>query len=636
MRFCILLLFASIFLTSWLSTAKGEVEVKCLAPHIPNGNYTPHRINYTAEDEIQYECTDGFYPTTQGTVAKCTSTGWIPAPRCSLEPCDFPQFKNGYLYHENIRRSYFPVPIGKEFSYYCDNGFLTPSGSYWDYLRCTRQGWEPEVPCLKTCLKSDIEIENGFLSQSDSKYLQNKKAQYMCKQGYVTADGETSGSITCLENGWSAQPSCLKSCDVPVFENSVTKNNSTWFKLNDKLDYECHIGYKNKYKHTKSSITCTYEGWSDEPTCYDSTKICGPPPPIENGDITSFPLPVYIPPSSVDYQCQYLYQMQGNKTIICINGDWSEPPKCLRMACKPPDIPNGIYSPQRVTYTAQDEIKFECKDGFYSATQETVAKCTSTGWIPAPKCMKPCEFPQIKNGGLYHERRRRPYFPVPIGNEYSYYCDNGFLTPSLSYWDYLRCTEKGWEPEVPCLKSCDVPIFENAGTNNDSTWFKLNDKINYECHVGYVNKHKHTKGSITCHHDGWSDIPSCYDSTKICGPPPPIANGDTTSFPLPVYIPPSSVEYQCQSLYQLQGNKTIICINGEWSDPPKCLHPCIISIEIMRKHNITFRTEENQRLYYQSGEMQEFKCKNGHHLATTQPLITICINGHLNYPVCTK
>ncbi|XP_063128692.1 complement factor H-related 2 isoform X10 [Rattus norvegicus] len=451
MRFCILLLFASIFLTSWLSTAKGEVEVKCLAPHIPNGNYTPHRINYTAEDEIQYECTDGFYPTTQGTVAKCTSTGWIPAPRCSY-----------------------------------------------------------------------------------------------------------------------------------------------------------------------------------------STKICGPPPPIENGDITSFPLPVYIPPSSVDYQCQYLYQMQGNKTIICINGDWSEPPKCLRMACKPPDIPNGIYSPQRVTYTAQDEIKFECKDGFYSATQETVAKCTSTGWIPAPKCMKPCEFPQIKNGGLYHERRRRPYFPVPIGNEYSYYCDNGFLTPSLSYWDYLRCTEKGWEPEVPCLKSCDVPIFENAGTNNDSTWFKLNDKINYECHVGYVNKHKHTKGSITCHHDGWSDIPSCYDSTKICGPPPPIANGDTTSFPLPVYIPPSSVEYQCQSLYQLQGNKTIICINGEWSDPPKCLHPCIISIEIMRKHNITFRTEENQRLYYQSGEMQEFKCKNGHHLATTQPLITICINGHLNYPVCTK
>ncbi|XP_028629598.1 complement factor H-related protein 4-like isoform X3 [Grammomys surdaster] len=633
MRFCTLFLFASIFLISWLSTTKGE-EVTCKTPHIPNGNYTPHRINYTAEDEIRYECTDGFYPSTQGTVAKCTSTGWIPAPRCSLKPCDFPQFKYGRLYYEERRRPYFPVPIGQDYSYYCDNGFSTPSGSYWDYLHCTAQGWEPAVPCLKTCLKSDIEIENGLLSQSDSKYLQNKKAQYMCKQGYVTADGETSGSITCLEDGWSAQPSC-----------------------------------------------------------FNSTKICGPPPPIENGDTKSFPLPIYMPSSSVEYQCQYLYHMQGNKTIICIHGEWSESPKCLRMACEPPDIPNGTYSPQRVTYTAEDEIRFECKDGFYSATQATVAKCTNTGWIPAPRCMKPCDFPQFKNGNLYHEKRRRPYFPVPIGKEYSYYCDNGFVTPSGSYWDYLRCTVQGWEPEVPCLKecvfhyvengeasywqrtyvedqsvkvqcyngyslpngqdmitctengwsppakcvkSCDIPVFENAGTKNDSTWFKLNDKLDYECQVGYVNKYNHTEGSITCTHDEWSDKPSCYDSTKICGPPPPIENGDITSFPLPVYIPPSSVEYQCQSLYKLQGNKTIICISGEWSEPPKCLHPCIISIEIMGKRNITFRWEEKQKQYYQSGEIQEFKCKSGHHLATSQPLTTMCINGYINYPTCTK
>lgn len=55
---------------------------------------------------------------------------------------------------------------------------------------------------------------------------------------------------------------------MPVFENSVTKNNSTWFKLNDKLDYECLVGFENEYKHTKGSITCTYYGWSDTPSCY--------------------------------------------------------------------------------------------------------------------------------------------------------------------------------------------------------------------------------------------------------------------------------------------------------------------------------------------------------------------------------
>ncbi|NP_001389125.1 complement factor H-related protein B precursor [Rattus norvegicus] len=375
---------------------------------------------------------------------------------------------------------------------------------------------------------------------------------------------------------------------------------------------------------------------------------------------------------------------------------WFTTSKGEGIACKPPYIPNGIYSPHKINYTIDDEIKYECKNGFYPATKGTVAKCTSTGWIPLPRCsLKPCDFPQFKHGRLYYEESRRPYFPVPIGKEYSYYCDNGFTTPSQSYWDYLRCTVNGWEPEVPCLrqcifhyvengessywqrryiegqsakvqcysgyslpngqdtmictengwspppkcvriKSCDMPVFENAVIKNNSTWFKLNDKIDYECHDGYENKYKQTKGSITCNDDGWSDKPSCYDSTKICGPPPPIDNGDTTSFPLQRYIPSSSVEYQCQSLYQLQGNKTIICINGEWSDPPKCLHPCIISKEIMEKHNITFRWEEKQKRYYQSGETQEFKCKNGHHLATTQPLITICINGQINYPTCTK
>jgi hypothetical protein len=55
---------------------------------------------------------------------------------------------------------------------------------------------------------------------------------------------------------------------MPVFENSVTKNNNEWFKLNDKLDYECLVGYENEHKHTKGSITCTYYGWSDTPSCY--------------------------------------------------------------------------------------------------------------------------------------------------------------------------------------------------------------------------------------------------------------------------------------------------------------------------------------------------------------------------------
>ena len=62
---------------------------------------------------------------------------------------------------------------------------------------------------LETCSKSNIRIENGFLSESAFTYPLNKQTEYKCKPGYVTADGKTSGLITCLQNGWSAQPVCI-------------------------------------------------------------------------------------------------------------------------------------------------------------------------------------------------------------------------------------------------------------------------------------------------------------------------------------------------------------------------------------------------------------------------------------------
>ena len=61
------------------------------------------------------------------------------------------------------------------------------------------------------------------------------------------------------------------------------------------------------------------------------------------------------------------------------------------------------------------------------------------------------------------------------------------------------------------------------------------------------------------------------DPQGRCGPPPPIDNGDTVSLPLPQYPPESAVEYKCQAYYVLQGDKHIVCRNGEWSEPPKCL-----------------------------------------------------------------
>lgn len=315
---------------------------------------------------------------------------------------------------------------------------------------------------------------------------------------------------------------------------------------------------------------------------------------------------------------------------------WLSTAKGEEKTCSPPYILNGIYTPHRIIHKSDDEIRYECNYGFYPVTGSTVSKCTPTGWIPVPRCtLKPCEFPQFKYGRLYYEESLRPNFPVSIGNKYSYKCDNGFSPPSGYSWDYLRCTAQGWEPEVPCVRKCVFHYVENG----DSTyWEKIyvqGQSLKVQCYNGYSLQNG--QDTMTCTENGWSPPPKCIriNSTRTCGPPPPIDNGDITSLSLPEYEPLSSVDYQCQKYYLLKGNKTITCRNGNWSEPPMCLHACVIPENIMEAHNIILKWRHTEKIYAHSGEDIEFECKRGYQKARgSLPFRTKCINGTINYPTC--
>ncbi|XP_047377264.1 complement factor H-like isoform X2 [Sciurus carolinensis] len=982
--------------SGWSPSPSCE-EKTCNPPYIPNGVYSPQRIKHRTEDTITYECKNGFYPATRGNTAKCTNSGWIPAPRCSLKPCDFPEIKHGRLYYEERYRPYFPVPIGKQYAYHCENGFVPPSQSYWDNIRCTREGWEPKVPCLrecifnyvengyspyyerkyiqnqsvkvdcypgyslpheqntitctengwsplpkcariKTCSKSDIEIENGFLSESDYIYALNKKTQYKCKPGYVTADGKTSGSITCLQNGWSVQPTCVKSCDMPVFENARTKSNATWFKLNDKLDYECNVGFENRLKRAKGSIVCKANGWSHMPICYERectipeiekfliadpkkekykvgdllkfscrsglTRVgpdsvqcyyfgwspnipvckeevhsCGPPPLLLNGKVqekmkeeyghnevagcncnprflmkgpnkiqcvdgkwTTLPIcteeertcgaipeldhgsaqpsaPPYYHGDSVEFNCTENFTMIGDRSITCISGMWTQLPLCvdqlekckaprlivheanqsdkneynhnynLSYKCKgeleykhaicvngrwdpeltctkverhscppPPQIPNaedmtttvkyqdgekvsvlckenyliqgaeeivckngrwqsiprcvaklpcsqppgidhGTIRPSRFSeewkeinesryYAHGTKLNYICEDGFTTSEEDGIT-CHMGKWSSPPQCVGlPCESPpSILNGFVSHELDSYPY-----GKEVTYNCSEGFGIDGPAF---IKCLGGKWSSPPECIRTdCfNLPNFDGAtliGLRKES--YKSGDQVTYKCPTFYQLDGSNTvtcingkwigkpmckdtscvnppivenanilskqmrrfpsgervryecikpfeiygEVEVMCLNGTWTEPPQCKDSTGKCGYPPPIENGDLTSFPLSVYSPGSSVEYQCQSLYQLQGSKTIVCRAGEWSEPPKCLHACVISEEILERHNISFRWKEEQKLYSMSGDSVEFRCKYGYRPLANQLFRTKCIDGHMEYPRCTK
>ncbi|XP_024206509.2 complement factor H-related protein 1 isoform X1 [Pan troglodytes] len=307
-----------------------------------------------------------------------------------------------------------------------------------------------------------------------------------------------------------------------------------------------------------------------------------------------------------------------------------------------------------------------------------------------------CDFPKINHGILYDEEKYKPFSQVPTGEVFYYSCEYNFVSPPKSFWTRITCTEEGWSPTPKCLRLCFFPFVENGHSESSGQTHLEGDTVQIICNTGYrlqknenniscvergwstppkcrstdascvnpptvQNAHilsrqmsKYPSGErvryqcrspyemfgdeeVMCLNGYWTEPPQCKDSTGECGPPPPIDNGDITSFPLSVYAPASSVEYQCQNLYELEGNKRITCRNGQWSEPPKCLHPCVISREIMEKCNIALRWTAKQKLYSRTGETVEFVCKHGYRLSpSSHTLRTTCWDGKLEYPTCVK
>uniref|UniRef100_G3TW08 Sushi domain-containing protein n=1 Tax=Loxodonta africana TaxID=9785 RepID=G3TW08_LOXAF len=189
-----------------------------------------------------------------------------------------------------------------------------------------------------------------------------KYLYYTCDHSCVSALQSLWTRITCTEEGWSPIPKCRRQCFFP----SVNGHSSSSGQIDLKI--LCDTGYK--LANDQSSITCTEDDWSSPPKCSsaDSEGKCGFPPPFENGDITSFPLPMYAQGSTVEYQCQASHELQGDK-ITCRNGQWSEPQKCLDACVISEDMMEKNmqlrwkYDKKNYLKTG-DTFEFTCKRGY--------------------------------------------------------------------------------------------------------------------------------------------------------------------------------------------------------------------------------------------------------------------------------
>ncbi|XP_027421569.1 complement factor H-related protein 5-like isoform X5 [Bos indicus x Bos taurus] len=497
---------------------------------------------------------------------------WISSVGGQGRHCDFPKINHGILYNEKKYKASFPVSLGKIFYYSCEYNYMPPSKYFWTPITCTEGGWSPTPKCLrvcffpfvengqsassgqiylegatvqitcnkgyslpdnqgsitcaeggwssppecistKKCLKTDIVVANGFLSESEYAYSVNKETQYKCKPGYTTADGKTSGTVQCLQGGWSSQPTCIKSCERPVLVNARVKMDFTWFQLNDMLNYECDAGYKNQDGHTTGSIVCGEDGWSHLPICRATNQLkrCEKPRFYTRSQLSSH---MY----EFNHNARVSYKCAGKSTYIqtvCIDGKWDPEPDCLgkkKPLCPPPpQIPNAQNMLTTVNYQEGEKVAVLCKE------------------------------------------------------------NHAFLEAK----------------------------------------------------------------ELVCRSGRWQSLPHCVESGQYCGPPPPIGNGDITSFPLSAYPPGSNVQYRCQSFYELRGNLTVTCRNGRWSEPPACIDACIISEDRMNKNNIQLKWRNPPKRYAKTGDFIEFECKHSHKERTPiQSFRVLCQEGKFEYPAC--
>ncbi|XP_036730391.1 complement factor H-related protein 5-like isoform X3 [Balaenoptera musculus] len=616
---------------------------------------------------------------------------WISTVGGQVRHCDFPKINHGILYEEKKYKPFFPLPIGNFFYYSCEYNFMSPSKSFWTRITCTEGGWSPTPKCLRLCFFPFV--ENGRSTSSGQTHLEGDSVQISCDKGYSLPNNQS--IIACAEGGWSSPPECIstKSCDRPVFVNARSKGKDTWFKLNDRLDYECHEGYENQDGRTTGSTVCGEDGWSHLPTCHETechlpfleanvdahpkqekykvgdvlkfscrqrlrrvgpdsvqcyqfgwspnfptckgqVQSCGQPPQLPNGKIKGIKQEKYEHGEMVEYNCNPNFLMKGPKKIQCMDGEWTTLPTCVEpgKTCGfIPELENGFGQPSVPPYRHGVSVVLNCRNTYTVIGNNTIT-CIGGMWTELPKCvatnqLKRCEKPRLYARGLLSSYR----------HEFNHNAKINYKCTGKDTYVQTVCINGKWDPEPDCIgkkkQLCPPPPqIPNAHNMLTTVNYQEGEKVAVLCKENYV---LHEAKELVCKSGLWQSLPRCTESTQYCGSPPPINNGDITSFSLSVYPPGSTVEYRCQSFYELRGSPNVTCRNGQWSEPPMCIDACVISEDNMNKNNIQLKWRKTQKIYARTGDVVEFECKQPHKARTSiQSFRALCQEGKFQYPTC--
>ncbi|XP_066451087.1 coagulation factor XIII B chain-like [Eleutherodactylus coqui] len=499
---------------------------------------------------------------------------------CSAEGnvCDLPDVGNGKVaqYYYIFKKFYFPMNEGKKLSVSCSAGYTFESGKQEDEITCTSEGWEPPAICLKKCLRPSL--PNGILHNAKEFYKTFDTIQYSCHKGFTTTSGNNIEIINCTSGHWSPFPRCHQisdTCETPPLTNGYYVTTRRTFRVIETVQYQCDEGYYTATGTSADWIECLTRGWSSTPSCTKMT--CGRLEDMENGGF--YPIkPSYTERDVVQFYCKENYSIKGSELIQCYSFGWDpQPPICeeRKTKCAPPPRPaHSILLSNPTLHRTGDQAHYDCDHNYMLIGPEQI-QCENGQWTTPPSCV-----------------------------------------------------------ELKAKIKCDTPPqVENGNAILSLEVYHSGDAIQYECADGYEMQ---GPKQITCKKGKWPEPPKCIVSNDYCQPPPVISKGNLVEAPLASYENGSFVEYKCNSFHLMEGSKTVFCNRGAWSELPKCLQPCTLTVADMQERNLELQTSSDLHSNFLHGDMVEFQCMDGFELPMYTEVKGLCKNGQIQYPTCKK